>query len=86
MKKLTPQKVTTGLFFLWLILLLPWLFLAPLSLMAFDAGSTFKAHVFVWSIWTYPVAVGIVALTRKKAPMIALLPCINIVACFVAGL
>ena len=86
MKKLTPKEVATRLFFIWLVLLLPWLFLAPLSLMAFDAGPTFKAYVFVWSIWTYPVPVGIAALVRKKVPAIALLPCLNIVACVVAGL
>jgi hypothetical protein len=84
--KLTPQKVTTALFFIWLFLLLPWLLLAPLSLMAFDAGPTFKAYVFVWSIWTFPVSVGIVAIVRKKAPVIALLPCLNVMACFVSGL
>jgi len=56
----------TALFSIWLILLLPWLFLAPLAPMAFDAGPTFKTYVFVWSIWTYPAAVGIAAIVRKK--------------------
>jgi hypothetical protein len=45
-----------------------------------------KAYVFVWSIWTYPVVVGIVWILKKKMPLIALLPCLNIVACVVAGL
>ena len=86
MPKLTLQKATTGLFILWLILLLPWLFLAPLSLMAFDAGATANAYVFVLSIWTYPVAVGLTAIFRKKAPGLLLLPCLNIAACVVSGL
>jgi len=80
------QKFATGLFITWLVLLLPCLFLAPLSLMALgDAGGS-KANLFVLSLWTYPVAVAIVAIFRKKAPEIAFLPCVNIVVCVVSGL
>jgi hypothetical protein len=74
------EKFARRLFVLWLVLLAPWLFLAPLALMAFDAGPTSEAYVFVYSIWTYPVAVGIVAIFRKKIPGIVLLPSLNILA------
>ena len=85
MNKLTAEEITKGLFFLWIVLLLPWLVFAPLSGMAFDAGPTFAVYVFVISIWTYPVSVGIVWKFREKAPLIALLPCVNIAACFISG-
>lgn len=45
------------LFFIWVILLVPWLVIAPLSGMAFDGGYTVSAYAFVLSVWTYPVAV-----------------------------
>jgi len=80
------KKLAAGLFIVWVILLLPWLFLAPVSLMAFDAGKTPKVYVFVLSIWTYPVAVGIAAIVRKWEPAILLLPCVNVALCVVAGL
>ena len=81
-----PPKVATRLFYLWLVLLLPCFFLAPLSLMAIGDAPGPKAEVLVWSLWTYPVAVGIVGFFKKKEPMIALLPCLNIAACIVSGL
>ena len=80
------KKLTAALFTVWLILLLPWLFLAPVSLMAFDAGETPKVYVFVLSIWTYPVAIGIAAIVRKWEPAIVLLPGVNVALCVVAGL
>ncbi|MBI3476169.1 MAG: hypothetical protein HY010_10580 [Acidobacteria bacterium] len=86
MKQPGLDEVAGVLFVMWLILLLPCLLLAPISLMAFDAGQTPKANAFVWSIWTYPVAVVIVAIFRKKAPVIALLPFVNVVTCVLAGL
>jgi len=48
--------------------------------MAFDGGYTLAAYVFVWSVLTYPVAVLIAAIFRRKVQWLVLLPCINIVA------
>jgi hypothetical protein len=70
-----------GIFIFWLVLVIPWLLLAPLSGMAFDAGYTSEAYAFVWSVWTYPITVGIVALCRRWVPWIVLLPILNIVGC-----
>jgi len=42
--------------------------------MAFDAGETPKVYVFVLSIWTYPVAIGMARFVRKWEPAIVLLP------------
>lgn len=81
-----PSKVATGLYYLWLVLLAPCFFLAPLSLMAIGDAPGPKANILVASLWTYPVAVGIVAFLRKKEPMIALLPSLNVAACIISGL
>ena len=73
------QSTTTEvLFVVWLILLLPWIFFAPLSLMAFDGGSTVLVYTFLFSFWTYPLAVLIVKIFRERSPLIVLLPCLNI--------
>jgi hypothetical protein len=64
----------------WLILLLPWIFVALDSLFIADSDHSLKVHIFLSSVWSYPIAVGIVAIFRKKAPLIALLPCLNIPA------
>jgi hypothetical protein len=84
MKKLTLQGAAKGLFITWLILLVPWLYLAPVSLMAL--GTTRNADIIVWSIWTYPVAVLKAANIRKWEPAIVSLPCLNVVAFFLSGL
>lgn len=61
----------------WLLLLVPWLFFAPLSAMVFDAGYTFDAYLLVWSVWTYPIMVLAAALLRKKKADFVFLPLIN---------
>jgi len=78
------KKLAKGLFITWLILLVPWLYLAPISLMAI--GTTRNANTIVWAIWTYPVAVLIAAIVRKWEPTIVLLPFLNIGALFLSGL
>ena len=86
MNKQTLQQIAAGLFLLWLALLLPWLIFASLAGMAFDAGPKVAVYVFVWSIWTYPISVGFVWKYRDDIPLIALLPCLNIGTCVIAGL
>ena len=79
MKALTEQEIQTALFFLWIILLLPWLLFAPLFGMAFESGEApTSTYVFVGAIWTYPVAVALAAIFRSKMPKIAFLPFLNV--------
>ena len=73
------QKSAAALFLIWNVLLLPWIVIAPLLGMVFDAPPTFSTYVGVWSIWSYPLSVGIVWIFRKKHPLITLFPCINLV-------
>lgn len=79
MKKLTIQEIQVGLFFLWIILLLPWLLLAPISAMAFDAGPSIGAYFFTLPILTYPIPVILAAIFRRKHPRIAFLPLVNLI-------
>ena len=59
------EKSAEILFVIWNVLLLPWMFIAPLLGMAFDAPPTSSVYVGVWSIWSYPVSVGIVWILEK---------------------
>jgi hypothetical protein len=70
----------------WLVLLVPWLILAPLSGMAFDAGDRPEAYAVVWSVWTYPVTLIIVMVLRRSVPWIFLLPIVNFAGCLAGGL
>ena len=85
MNRDTVEQVAAALFLLWIILLLPWLIVATVSLMAFDAGPKFAVYVFVWSIWTYPLSVGIVWWLRQDRPLVALLPLVNIAVWLISG-
>ena len=76
--KVSLQGAAKVLFGVWVILLLPWLMMVPLTVMAFDGGPTVLVYTFLFCFWTYPFAVVIVAIFRKKFPLIALLPCLHI--------
>ncbi|MBZ5696384.1 MAG: hypothetical protein LAN36_13620 [Acidobacteriia bacterium] len=69
-----PPKLAKGLFITWLVLLIPWVFMAGLSLMFFDGGTTLEAWAGFCSVWMYPLMVGMVAIFRKKHPGIVFLP------------
>lgn len=69
----------------WISLLIPWLLVAPLSLMAFDGGATRAAYAFVWTIWTYPITVAVAIALRRFSPGFTLLPVINFAGCGLAG-
>ena len=87
-KPLTAEEINWATLFvllLSLVLLVPWLMMAPLAAMAFDPGPSPGAYVFVWSAWTYPICVVLVAVFRRKAPLIVLLPCLNVVGFFLGG-
>jgi hypothetical protein len=61
---------------------LPWIVVALDSLFASDAQHPIKVYLFLASVWTYPLAVVIVAMFRKKAPLIVLLPCLPLAVLF----
>lgn len=65
----------------WFVLLLPWLVIASLSGMAFDGGKTAEAYVFVWSVLSYPITVGLAAVFRRWLPWMVLLPLVNVAGC-----
>jgi hypothetical protein len=74
------EEESASLFLIWKILLLPWIVVSPWLALLFDAPATLSIYVCVWSIWCYPISVGIVWMFRRKHPLIVLLPCINFVA------
>ena len=76
-EKPTPHRIYRALFFFWVLLLLPWLIIAPLSAMMFDSPPTLGVYVGFWTILTYPVSVGIAALLRKRLPTSVLLPLLH---------
>jgi hypothetical protein len=89
MMKLTHEEINWATLFVlafWLILLLPWFWIAPLSAMAFDPGPSGGAWLFVIPILTYPVPVIIAAIYRKKAPLTVFMPLVNIAVLAVAWL
>jgi len=72
------------LFYGWLIALLPWVVISPLLAMAFDSPPTVGVYIGVWSVWTYPVSVGIVWMFKRRMPWITLLPFVNVAAFAIA--
>ena len=76
------QKRYTALYVFWIILLVPWVPFAPLSLMAFDAGPSFGAYLFVGCVWSYPITVFLAFILRQKVRMIGFLPCLNFAIVF----
>jgi len=84
MKRLTTTEIHTALFFLWVILALSWIVFAPLLGMAFDSGrQSLRVYMFVAAVWSYPVAVILAAVLRRKAPRIAFLPFVSVVSALV---
>lgn len=79
------EKSAAFLFLTWNILLLPWMVVSPFLAMGFDAPPTFSVYLGVWSVWSYPVSVGIVWMFRKKCPLTILFPCLNLLAIVVAS-
>lgn len=73
------------LFFIWVVLLVPWIVVAPLSGMAFDGGNTVSAYAFVLSVWTYPVAVFGAFKLLERSRNAVLLPLVNVVGIPVCG-
>jgi hypothetical protein len=78
------EKQAKFLFFAWLPLLLPWLVVAPLLAMVYDAPPTLSIYIGTFAIWSYPLTVGIVWMFRKKNPAVARFPFMNVVVFTVA--
>ena len=87
MENSATDLLARALLVIWVFLLIPWVVLAPLSGMAFDGGYTWKAYLFVGSLWTYPIvlAIAIIALHRGKGTLVLLLPLLNVAGTLVAG-
>ena len=79
-RPITPAEKAVLIF--WVVLMVPWLLVAPLAGMAFDSGYTTEAYAFAWSIWAYPIAVGLAVVLRKWVRWAVLLPVVNFVGCF----
>jgi hypothetical protein len=73
------DTVRQGIFLLWSFFLFLWLIMLPGIGMAFDAGDTFQARMFVASYLSYPLSFGIAFLLRKKAPVFVLFPLLSII-------
>lgn len=85
-KKQAAPAATRAVLIFWLILLVPWMLVGPLSGMAFDGGATAEAYVFFWSAITYPVSVALAAFVRRWFPYAVFLPVLNFAGCFASPL
>ena len=79
------RNIFRGWLVLWLPLLIPWFFLAPLSGLAYDRGETWREHLFVLSVWTYPLSLIFGIIFRKRAPVLLILPFLNAVAFMISS-
>ena len=64
---------------IWCVLLVPWLMLALVTGMAFDAGYTTAAYLVALDVYTYPVTVGISFYYRRKHARLVWLPFLNFI-------
>ena len=71
------DKLYTGLYVFWIMLLVPWVPFAPASAMAIDAGPSFGAYLLIACVWTYPVTVFLAFILRQKVRFIGFLPFLN---------
>lgn len=85
-KKQAAPAATRAVLIFWLILLVPWMLVGPLSAMAFDGGDTAEAYVFFGSAITYPISVALAAFARRWFPFAVVLPVLNFVGCFASTL
>ena len=87
-KPLTAEEINTATAILlgcWVVLLVPWFIIGPLSAMAFDSGPSVHAYVFAISALTYPISVIVATIFRRNVPWMVFLPCLNLGGFFVAG-
>jgi len=82
----TTKPWVFRLLVVWAFLLVPWAPFFLFSGMAFDAGPSIHAYVFVGSVWTYPFVLLTAALLRRKVPLLVVLPCLNLLGFLISGL
>ncbi|MHB8216870.1 MAG: hypothetical protein ACYDDS_12410 [Candidatus Sulfotelmatobacter sp.] len=76
---LLTEKQALYLSIFWLILLGPWIAVAPFVALMFDGPHTLSIYIGAWSIWSFPLSVAVVWIFRKKNPASALFPLMNFV-------
>lgn len=64
----------------WYFLLVPWLFVAVGTSMAFEDGPGIGADVFAASVLTFPIAIVLATILRRRNGWLVFLPCINLAA------
>jgi hypothetical protein len=72
------NSAATLFFWLSVFLLIPWVPMLFVSGMAFDAGNTIEAYVYITFFLSYPVTVIIAALMKERKPAFAFLPLASI--------
>jgi len=74
------------LLFVWIVLLIPWVVMAPLSGMAFDGGNTIWAWLAVVSIWSYGPLVFLAFKLLERSRKAVLLPLVSLATIFLPDL
>jgi len=71
--------VVVGVLTIWCILLVlgaPWALMG--TGMAFEGGPTFSFYLFISTVWSYPVLLGVSFLFRRRKPILIWLPAIPV--------
>src|ERR1700722_9124853 len=82
-----PLTITVrGMLICYGLFLMPWLpFLTLMGTgMAFEAGYTFDAYLFVVQVWMYPALVGVAYLFRRRKPALIWLPMLPLIPALVS--
>lgn len=79
------QRYVRGFLIFWLALIVPWIPFAMLAGLAFDGGPRPSAYLYFWAVMTYPITVGIAAFSRKRVPVLVLLPLLNVLGFLGSG-
>jgi hypothetical protein len=74
-----------GMLIFWIATLPITLPVSLLSGLAADAGKHWYVDLYIWSGLTYPLSVACAFICRRRRPVLALLPCVNIALCLFAN-
>jgi hypothetical protein len=80
------DSAATLFFWLSVLLLIPWVPMLLVSGMAFDAGNTIEAYIYITFFLSYPATVIIAALMRERKPAFAFLPLLSICGVLMSAL
>jgi hypothetical protein len=79
----SEQVVAKWFIRFWCLLLIPWIWVAPLAGMAFIAGNNLAVWILLVCIWAYPVVIVIAFRLRQQRPLTAaLLPAFDLMLPF----